>query len=205
MKKIIPFILLFIYLVSSNEINAQKQAKKPSKSSIMIGHDIFLPLFGKAAEESDIRKTIQQHFFIPVVMYEFTFNNRWWFGVKAGHQKYSETKHLPVDGPAPGTFHSFYTNETIWGGNVYCKYIMRQNKKVQPYLGGGFGYQVIRQKEINRFASGTETKNSRKYGEFSILFKGGIMYSLSKRLALFSEGEYRPMPAVWVTGIAIKL
>lgn len=139
MKEIIQILTGYNLLFSSNRITAQTTEKKLFQSSLMFAHDILLPLFGNAFELSSVQKITKRNSFIPVVMCEFRINSRFWFGLKAGHQTYSETMQRSTNLSAPGELHEIYNNESILGGNVYGKYILRQDKILQPYVGGGFG------------------------------------------------------------------
>lgn len=197
-------LFMLAFSMSVHPIYAQTVDKKPFHFTILIGHDIALPLFGNAFASPDSQRITECSYFIPAVMYEVSTSKRWQFGLKAGYQNYQKTTRPPVNSPASGPNEESITKELIWGGNVYAKYVLRSDMKLRPYAGAGLGYQFITIEEMNKFPSGLETVTIRKYGEFSFLVKAGLMYSFTKRIGIFTEGEYRPVPVAWAIGVFIN-
>jgi opacity protein-like surface antigen len=203
-------ILFFLINLATNAIASYAQSADTSypKLSILIAHDLFCPLFGRAMIPPDLRKSITNRYTGPILggEYAFTKNKKWSAGVKAGwlgDNRKSTTKTLSAQ---TGLDTSLIDERvaTFFAFNIYTKFQSRSNKKLQPYAGAGFGVRWNKTIEKNSFSDGRVLESERKYWEQYFLLKAGLLYSISRNFGIYTEIEYPAMPSHFLAGVLAR-
>jgi opacity protein-like surface antigen len=196
--------LMFLFALASETSDAQKSGKMLSGSSLLIGYDLFKPIFGKANTAADVSANKELRYFGPLLGYEYQFHKRWAAGIKAGLLKGTESAYSLIRDPQTGNESYNRGSETLFALSIYSKYLIIPAQKCTPYIGAGLGHSLNVVTQTNVQSDGSELLEKRRSREFSFLLKAGVQYEIIRRLLLYSEVEYRAMPSPFLAGLQLK-